>query len=123
VNFSGDLLLGPLTNLGLGVLLALGLGVALARFLPRGWFWDRMILGSAIAATAQGAQLETAAEAREPLLGQRGVTVTALRPAGQVEIEGRRYEARVEVGALDAGVPVVVTRRMDFGLVVERAEA
>lgn len=121
VKFTSELLVQPLTNLGLGLVIAVVLGAALLRFLPRGWFWDRMILGSAIAADAQRGGGAADARETETLVGQRGVAVSALRPAGQVEVNGRRYEARVEVGALDAGTPVVVTRRTDFGLVVEKA--
>jgi membrane-bound serine protease (ClpP class) len=44
-------------------------------------------------------------------------------PSGQVELDGRRDEARVEVGMIEAGAAVVVVKRSDFGLVVERADA
>jgi len=49
--------------------------------------------------------------------------VTALRPGGQVEVEGRRYEAMVEVGALDRGAAIVVTGASDFALTVEKASS
>ncbi|MDI1319233.1 MAG: NfeD family protein, partial [bacterium] len=55
------------------------------------------------------------------LIGQRGVAVTVLRPSGQVEIAGRRYEATVEIGAVDAGDAVVVRGRNDFALIVQKA--
>ena len=57
------------------------------------------------------------------LVGQRGLAVTALRPSGQVEVGGRRYEAKVEVGGLDPGDAIVVRGRTDFGLVVEKETA
>jgi membrane-bound serine protease (ClpP class) len=40
-----------------------------------------------------------------------------------VEIDGRRYEAKVEVGSVAAGSTVVVRGQSDFCLVVERAES
>lgn len=125
VAWSADLLVGPLANLLLGVAIAVALGVALARYLPRGWVWDRLVLGAAVAANARGENVApaTAASTVETLEGRRGVAVTALRPGGHVEIEGRRYEASVEVGALEAGTPVVVRRQKDFGLIVEKADA
>jgi membrane-bound serine protease (ClpP class) len=43
-------------------------------------------------------------------------------PSGQIEIDGRRYEARVDVGMIEVSVPVVVVRRSDFNLIVERAD-
>jgi len=56
------------------------------------------------------------------LVGRRGVAATALHPSGQVEVDGGRYEARVEVGAIDRGDPVIVRGRTDFSLIVEKLE-
>jgi membrane-bound serine protease (ClpP class) len=56
----------------------------------------------------------------DSLIGQRGVAVTVLRPSGQVEIGGQRYEAIVEVGAVDAGDAVIVRGRTAFALLVEK---
>lgn len=124
VAWSGDVFVGPLQNLGLGLALAVGLGLALAKFLPSGWVWDRLVVGSVVGGAAQvsGGAPELAGGVAA-LIGQRGVAATALRPGGQVEIAGRRYEAAVAVGAIDAGAAVVVTGRSDFGLVVEKADA
>jgi membrane-bound serine protease (ClpP class) len=98
--------------------------VALIRFLPRGWAWDRLVVGATVVGAAQRAGLAPeAAPALATLIGRRGKAVTALRPAGQVEIDARRYEARVEIGAIDAGTAVVVRGQTDFGLIVEKGEA
>lgn len=123
VAWSGDAFVQPLRNLGLGLLLAVALGLALARFLPKGWVWDKMVVGTAIGGSAQVAGLSPDL-AREivSLVGSTGVAVTALRPGGQVEVAGRRYEAKVEVGAVDAGARVIVRGRNDFGLIVEKAD-
>jgi membrane-bound serine protease (ClpP class) len=45
-----------------------------------------------------------------------------LRPSGQIEIAGRRLEAIVEVGVVDAGDTVVVRGRRDFAVIVEKAD-
>ena len=123
VAWSGDVFVQPLQNLGLGLALAVGLGLALAKFLPSGWVWDRLVVGSVVGGAAQvsGGAPESAGGVAA-LIGLRGVAATALRPGGQVEIAGRRYEAAVAVGAIDAGAAVVVTGRSDFGLVVEKAD-
>jgi membrane-bound serine protease (ClpP class) len=122
VAWSGDAFITPLQNLALGLLLAAGLGVALARFLPQGWIWDKMIVGATIGGSAQVAgNGPSAAQEITGLIGQLGVAVTVLRPSGQIEIAGRRFEAKVEVGSIDAGEQVRVRGRTDFGLIVERA--
>jgi membrane-bound serine protease (ClpP class) len=56
------------------------------------------------------------------LVGRVAIAATGLYPSGQVEIDGRRYEARLEVGAAPAGTRVVVRRKTDFGLIVDRDE-
>ncbi|MET0261314.1 MAG: NfeD family protein [Rariglobus sp.] len=118
IEFSGDVFTGPLLSMALGLLVAVVTAVLLGRFLPRGWFWDRMVLQAAIDTHSQA---ETTGAGQSPTLaGRRGVVVSALVPSGQIEIDGRRYEARTVVGSIEAGAKVIVTRRSDFGLVVER---
>lgn len=120
--WSGDAFVAPLQNLGLGLILAVGLAVLLLRYLPKGWMWDRMIVGTTIGGAAQMAGVSPdAAHELATIIGQRGVAVTVLRPSGQVEISGRRFEATVEVGAVDAGDAIIVRGQKAFALIVERA--
>lgn len=120
VAWSGDAFAGPLASLGFGLLIALGVGIALARFMPQGWVWDRLVIQSTIGGAAQSVGGgETLAAAAAGLVGREGVAATALRPGGQVEIDGRRYEARVEIGGIERGRAVIVRGQTDFGLVVE----
>jgi membrane-bound serine protease (ClpP class) len=124
ITFSSEVFARPLQNVGLGLVIAVVLGLLLLRYMPRGWFWDKLILGTAVTSAAQkaGTAADTA-DQLDAIIGRRGIAATALRPTGQVEIGGRRYEAKVEVGAIDAGAPIVVCGRTDFGLVVEKADA
>jgi membrane-bound serine protease (ClpP class) len=123
ITFTGDLLVTPLRDFALGMLIAVALALALARFIPRGWFFSRLAVASPISGSAQlaGAAPAVGASA-DRLIGERGVATTGLFPSGQVDIAGRRYEARLEVGSAPAGTPVVVRRRTDFGLIVDRDE-
>ena len=121
ITVNSDVFTQPLVNMGLGVVVAVVLAVAFARFIPRGWFWDKMILQAAIDTDAQAPAARSAEAAS--LIGRRAVVVTALMPSGQIELNGRRHEARVTVGVVEVGATVVVVKRGDFGLVVERADA
>jgi membrane-bound serine protease (ClpP class) len=118
--WSEDAFVAPFTNLGFGLLIALALGLALIRFIPRGWVWDKLVVQSTVAGSAQtaGGGVQEVSEVAA-LLGREGVAATGLHPGGQIEIDGRRYEARVEIGAIERGRPVVVRAYSDFGLVVE----
>jgi len=124
VAWSADAFARPLLNLGSGFAIAIVLFAGLLRYLPKGWVWDRLVVQSASSGTAQvGGGATEAAGGLAALIGRRGVAATALRPGGQVEIDGRRYEAKVEVGAIDRGAAVVVTGCLDFALTVEKADA
>jgi membrane-bound serine protease (ClpP class) len=69
----------------------------------------------------QGAGVAPAvAQELAALVGREGVAGTDLFPSGQVEIDGRRYEARLELGFVETGTAVRVVRRTDFGLIVEK---
>ena len=121
VAWSGDAFVQPMANLGLGVGLAVVLAVCLWRFLPEGWFIDRLVVRSTDGGAAQAAGgAPEAAGQLASLVGRRGVAATALRPGGQVEIDGRRFEAKVEIGAIDSGDPIVVRGNTDFALIVEK---
>gem|GEM_PF-44286 len=117
LTISGDVFLSPLMNLGTGLALAIVGGLALLRFLPKGMFWDRVVLAAAATGTS-APEIE-----EESLIGREGVAATALFPSGQIELDGRRYEARVAVGTVDLGQRVVVRARREFELLVERVDS
>ncbi len=116
LEFSGDLLLVPAQNLLLGLAFAVALFVIVARFLPKGWIWNRLAVGGAV----QGSGVAPAVvQEMQSLVGREGVAATSLFPSGQVEIDGRRLEARLEVGFAEAGSRVRVVRHTEFNLTVE----
>ncbi len=116
VRFSGDLFLGPLQNLGLALVITVVLAAGLLRFLPRSWFWDKMVLAAAVGGTAAAPEFSAT---QDPLVGAEGVALTPMLPSGEVEVAGRRYEARLDLGHVPAGTAVVVTGRSGFTLLVE----
>lgn len=124
ITFSPEVFLEPVANLVAGLGVAVVLGLLLARFLPRGWIWDRMVLATSVSGAAQMAGSAPDVVASAPsLIGARGVAVTGLYPSGQVEVDGHRYEARLAVGSVERGAAVVVRSRSEFGLVVETIES
>jgi len=124
VAWAGDAFARPFANLGLGMIIAVVIAGLLWRFLPSGWLVDRLIVHSASGGAAQAAgSAPGLARQVAALVGRQGVAATALRPGGQVEIDGRRFEATVGVGAIDAGSTIVVRGYTDFGLMVEKVEA
>lgn len=49
--------------------------------------------------------------------------MTDLYPSGQIEFEGRRYDARLAVGTVERGATVRVIRFADFAYIVETADS
>ena len=67
---------------------------------------------------------ETAAEEAKPdhWIGMDGVAVTALRPAGEIEIEGARLKAASTGDFIEKGAPVLVTGMEGDHCVIRRKE-
>lgn len=123
LEFNSELLMRPMINLALGVAGAIVLFIALLRFLPSGGPWGGMVLQTAVGGEPDGihpvhAPVE-AGTAQANLVGSMAVAATDLYPSGQVTIEGKRYEARLQVGSVEAGTELMVTRLSEFGLIVE----
>ena len=83
----------------------------------------RSVLDTAVAGEPVAARAIAGGGIDEPsaiaLIGETGIATTGLFPSGQVDIGGRRYEARLAIGYADAGTPVKVTGLAEFGLIVE----
>lgn len=113
-----DLFVRPVVNLAVGLLLAIIGMLAVARFLPRSWFWDKMILDAGIAGTSQSDALS--AEKEGVAVGAVGIAVTDLYPSGEIEIDGKRYQARLDYGSAQRGDEVEVRKVSNFELQIRR---
>ncbi|WP_221032309.1 NfeD family protein [Actomonas aquatica] len=118
ISFSGDTFTGPLIDLSLALTVTIVGAILVVRFMPRGWVWDKLVIAASITGTS-GAPVVAGAPAAGSLVGQTGVAATDLFPSGQVEVGGKRYEAKLVVGSAEAGATVVVRRETGFGLEVE----
>jgi len=117
---SPGVFLKPAYTISLGFLITLALFAAVMKFLPSTSLWGSLALEAEIRETAS----TPAAQERASVgVGDAGVVVSPLRPTGTVEVGGRRFEARSEIGELDAGTPIRVVRRGDFVLIVEKLDA
>lgn len=118
ISFSADLFMQPIADLLMAIVVAVVAGLALMRFLPRGWFWDKMVLATAVG-DSSAAQKEQKIARRESLVGQTGTAATDLFPSGQAEINGKWHDAKVAVGTLQKGREIRVVSHDAFDLTVE----
>jgi membrane-bound serine protease (ClpP class) len=93
----------------LRVVIPLGLSFFLFILFSKNIFTSRALKGFVLTDTQQS----TVGYLDEPgllqsLKNKTGITTTVLRPAGQVEVEGERYDAMVDGGMIDKGEKVKV---------------
>ncbi len=120
--FELESLIEAATSLSLAVLIGTVASALLWRLLPNFGLFDRFVLQNRELATTDGMNLSLDGSIGVvwPEAGATGVVLRPLRPSGEVEIDGKRYEARVETGVVGAGERIVVVRRLQFGLEVCR---
>ncbi|HEY0863342.1 MAG TPA: hypothetical protein VGD97_04505 [Lacunisphaera sp.] len=121
VNFSGEMLMQPVVNLALALVIAIGFFSVLLKYLPKTGLYQHLAVQGASTVPAQTAGVgPQAAGTIAGLTGRQGIAVTGLFPSGEVEVDGRRYQAKVDLGFVEAKSVIVVTGHTDFGLTVEK---
>jgi membrane-bound serine protease (ClpP class) len=106
---------GPIKELSYAILITIGLVLLLTRILPKTTVWNKLILSSTVGDDTFNNPTQGESE---PVVGALGKSVSELYPIGQVELEGRRYEARSSLGKISKGAVIKVTGRDDHGLIV-----
>lgn len=114
-----DVILRAGGRVAASLLLALVGAVVMLRVLPRLPFGRRLVLEQELTAQAGYA---SAPESDRQWIGKRGMTVTALRPAGIAEFDGERVDVVSEGVFLEAGQPIHVLR-VDGNRIVVRSGA
>ena len=91
-------------TLAVAMVLTVVLGFSLARYLPQSERFSHLILTPSLDAATGHTSAETAYD----LVGQRGVTITDLRPSGVVEIGGKRVQVVSQGPFVSSGATVEV---------------
>ncbi len=115
----------PVYQLALSVSIAILGAMLIWRFLPKSWVWDKLMLAGGVAAPnplTSGGGSSFDSEVELPSVGSRGVAITDLHPTGQVDIDGRRFEATLGFGTLDRGEGIQVTGHQNFALKVRKID-
>ena len=106
--------------------------ILLSRVLPKSWYWSHIALQSQVGRSASSVAVgreSNPAPVMEgggpgptppgmPDIGETGVAVTDLFPSGEIEIDGKRYQARTSLNQIESGTPIVVIDHRDFALIV-----
>lgn len=124
--FEFDMLYAPAGQLFLALAIAFIAGLALIKLLPESWLHKTIIVGArvggaspAVAGGGRSIDYAPGAGVILPKPGARGQAVTDLHPGGQVEIDGRRFQALVTLGSVESGESIEVVEQRDFSLIVK----
>lgn len=106
-----------------GGLLTFGIGMALLAItlyieywvLPKTRMGKKFFLHTAVEGTSQMPSDQTSA-----LTGRHAVALTPLMPSGQIEVDGRRYEALSLDGHVARGAKLKVTGMQNFSVTVTK---
>jgi membrane-bound ClpP family serine protease len=104
-------------------------GVAIyfiAKHLDRVPMLNKLVLANTSPDDEESGGLLAAMEDENPhaaRIGEVGVTITPLRPAGKIEINGRVLDAVAEMGFLDIGTSVRVVSATEFRIGVEQVRS
>ena len=106
----------------LRVVIPLGLSFFVFIAFGRSILQSRMLKGFVLTDTLESAtSFHETPSTLHGMLHKEGITITPLRPSGQVEIEKERYDALAESGLLEAGTAVKVIDISGNILVVRKA--
>lgn len=126
IDWSGGTFTEPLLDLAVGVVIAVVGAVFLLRFLPKTWVWNKLVLQSAVGGpppvphgSADTGNRPSATPVGWPEIGAIGRATTDLFPNGEVEVDGKRFQAKARLGQIEHGSRIRVTGYQDFCLTVE----
>jgi membrane-bound serine protease (ClpP class) len=103
--WSSEELWSAFTLVGLSLIVSAGLSAVILKTLPRTSLWDRVILSTEFTQTEGYA---SSPPGQDGLVGQRGVTLTYLRPAGMALVDGQRVNVVTEGTFIPQDTPVEV---------------
>ena len=110
----------PLWEMLQSVGLALAMGFIVLRILPHTPLWQSLILKETVGGSVDFSTPSslTSSNQKEKLTGKFGITVTELFPGGEIEIEGKRFDARSTLGKIPKGQKIEVVKCTEFDLIV-----
>jgi membrane-bound ClpP family serine protease len=91
------------------------------KLLPRTAIGQKTILKPAVETAVQRGAPGVSEENYTALIGQKGKTITPLRPSGIALIEGKRYSVVTNGGMMDKDMPIAVVAVQGNSIVVEAA--
>lgn len=113
-----ELFIQPIVDFSIGLIIA-SIGIVIVgRFFLHSWISNKLVLRTSV---GEKDNLEEK-EDKEVKIGDKGKAITDLHPWGEIEINEKRYTAKVGVEAVAKNSEVEIIGKEDFGLIVKRIE-
>ena len=93
------------------------MGILVSIILPKTPLWKSLVLSATLGSNSS--ERKVLANTTQNLEGKSGLTISELFPSGQIEIDGKRFEARSSLGKIDKGENIKVVKCSEFDVVVE----
>ena len=119
--FTFDLFLEPIIDLAIGLIIAISGIFILGRYFLKSWLWNILVLKSTVGAPSTPTISQNPKDS-SPQVGSRGIAITDLHPAGEVQINNIRYQAKVNVGEISKKSEIEVVQVTGFGLIVKEVQ-
>lgn len=118
IEFSSDIFIAPLIDLGMAIAFGLLAALLISRFMPKSWFLKKIVLRSQ-SRRVEGAQTFSG-EDTLPAVGSLAYTTTALFPSGEIEFKGERYQAMSHFGTIAKNTQVSVIAHKGLVVIVKQ---
>jgi len=100
--------------------IAITIGVLLSMILPKTPLWNHLVLSETLGDAPSNSKAIKSVLSTEGMVGR---TVSELFPSGQVQINGKRYEARAVHGRIAKGEKIKVIKIASMDLIVEEVSS
>lgn len=116
--FDFDIVSTAIIQLAVALLAAIVLILMMAKFLPKSSIFSKLILSTS--ETSESGFVAYPSE--KELLGMEGITLTDLRPAGSVEINGKRVDVVADWDYIEKGKKIKVIKVEGIKVVVQQVK-
>ena len=113
-----DQLGGPIWTMAMTLIIGILLIVSLARYLPQNRAFSKLILATSTDTQSGYSSFQE----REDITGKEGIALSALRPAGTVLIDDRRFDVVTEGDFIEKGAKIKVVSSSTSTIKVRKSE-
>lgn len=110
---------GALSRVGISIIITITASLIIIKYIPSCTIGRRLILGSRLK-KENGAEIKLDDVKIEDILNKEGIALTALRPAGSIKINDKKYDAVTQGDFIEKGNRIIVIKVEGNKIVVKK---